>query len=213
MSRNLTRLDIRINVFDKEGQRAQVLPGLTPPELVQAILDEFRELEYLGGPPSDYQIYRMNDHNPLNEDLPLEQQIGHADHLVLVEKEQPLPARTDRPAHALYLRDQVTGEVYKLHWLPAIIGRPDPGQPHEDWLAVDLRSHEGGLRVSRRHAMISTDGQHYYIETLSKNPTFLEGGEDAQAIPMDESVRLESGDLIRLSRSKITLKFIVLNQE
>ena len=46
MSGGQTRLNVRIDVFEKADQRALPLRELTPPQLVEAILQEFRELEY-----------------------------------------------------------------------------------------------------------------------------------------------------------------------
>ncbi len=53
-----TRLDLRIDVFEKANQRALAMPNLTPPELIEAILLEFRELEYLSNKPADYLLIK-----------------------------------------------------------------------------------------------------------------------------------------------------------
>lgn len=203
-----TRLELIIDVFEKPQQRAQPLPELTPPQLVEAILREFRELEYLSHVPANYRLEKLAG-TLLQADIPLREQVTEADnHLVLVEEEQPLPADTERPSLPIYLREQTSGTVYKLQWQPAIIGRPDASQPHNDRLAVNLETYKTGLRVSRRHAEITERDGCFYIATLSNNPTMLQRDEE-RAILTNTPYPLQNGDIIFLERSAIALKFIV----
>jgi hypothetical protein len=209
MSGGQARLDVRIDVFDKSDQRALPLRELTPPQLVEAILQEFRELEYLSDAPGDYQLLRADDRAPLNEDDELGLQLGDGSRLVMVEKERELPAGTERPSRDIYLREQIMGKVYRLDWLPAIIGRPDKNQPNNDQVAVNLESYSTGLRVSRRHAQITEKEGEYFIQGMSRNPTFIRDNV-GNTIPVTSERRpLENGDIIHLERSNITLKFIM----
>jgi hypothetical protein len=203
------RLDLRIDVFEKTNQRALALPNLTPPELVEAILQEFRELEYLSSNPADYLLLNAKDKTPLDPESQLQQQSLDGGQLILFEKELPLPAGTKRPSHHLYLREQASGKVYKLHWQPAIIGRPDKNQPYNEWIAVSLESHPAGLRISRRQAMITEEGGQYFIESMSRNPTSIKNSE-GKTIPVAANKQpLHPGDIIYLDRSNIAFKFIV----
>jgi hypothetical protein len=209
MSTNQKRLDLRIDVFEKPAQWAKPLPNLKPPELVDAILQEFQELEYLGDSSAEYRLVAAdNEEAALQEDVQLAQQVANESRLKLLEVERPLPPGTQRPSQAIYLRDVANGKVYKLHWLPAIIGRPDKNQPHDDRIAVDLESYQTGLRVSRRHAQITEQNGRFFIEGLSRNPTTVKNDEGAEAVG-DRKRPLQHGDLIQLERSNITLKFIV----
>ena len=209
MSTNQKRLDLRIDVFEKPAQWAKPLPTLKPPELVDAILQEFQELEYLGDTSADYYLVSAdNEAALLQEDEPLVPQVANESRLKLLEVERPLPPGTKRPSQAIYLRDVANGQVYKLHWLPAIIGRPDKNQPHDDRIAVDLESYQTGLRVSRRHAQITEQNGRYFIESLSRNPTTVKNDEGTEDVG-DKKRPLQHGDLIQLERSNITLKFIV----
>jgi hypothetical protein len=204
-----TRLDLRIDVFEKTNQRALALPNLTPPDLVEAILQEFRELEYLGNTPTDYLLLNAKDKTPLDNESQLQQQSLNGGQLILFEKELPPPAGTKRPSHHLYLREQSSGKVYKLHWQPAIIGRPDKNQPYNEWIVVSLESHPAGLRVSRRQAMITEEGGQYFIESMSRNPTSIKNNE-GKTIPVATNKQpLHHGDIIYLDRSNIAFKFIV----
>jgi len=209
MSTNQKRLDLYIDVFEKPAQLAKSLPNLKPPELVDAILQEFQELEYLSDTSTDYYLVAAdNEAASLQEDVQLVQQVANESRLKLLEVERPLPPGTKRPGQAIYLRDVANGKVYKLYWLPAIIGRPDKNQPYDDWIAVDLESYQTGLRVSRRHAQITEQNGRYFIESLSRNPTTVRNEEGAEEVG-DKKRPLQHGDLIQLERSNITLKFIV----
>ena len=213
MSTNQKRLDLRIDVFDKPAQWAKSLPNLKPPELVDAILQEFQELEYLSNTSADYYLVPAdNEEASLQEDVQLAQQVANESRLRLLEVERPLPEGTKRPSQAIYLRDVANGKVYKLHWLPAIIGRPDKNQPHDDRIAVDLESYKTGLRVSRRHAQITEQNGRFFIESLSRNPTTVKNEEGSVEEVGDKKRPLQHGDFIQLERSNIVLKFIVRQQ-
>ncbi len=213
MAANQNRLEVRIDIFEKTNQRALALLNLTPPQLIEGILQEFRELEYLGDSPADYQLRKAQDRAPLAEDKPLSEQLQAGERLILVENGVPLPAGTQLPTQPVYLREQSSGKVYKLNWLPALIGRPDQSQPHNDWIAVNLDSYKTGLRVSRRQAKISEENGQYFIESLSSNPTALKNS-NGGATPVGSSKQpLQHGDIIYFERSNIALKFIVRSQK
>lgn len=213
MSTGQSRLELMIDVFEETGQRAMPLPTLMSSELVEAILQEFRELEYLGDSPAHYRLLKAADETPLNDEEPLRNQLAPGSRLILVENEEPLPEKTARPSAPIYLRDQVSLKVFKLHWQPAIIGRPDKNQLHNDRVAVDLETYKTGLRVSRRHAQITEENGRYFIQSLSKNPTAIKRGDDEPIAVTEEKRPLQNGDLIHLVRSNITLKFIIRQGE
>ena len=128
--------------------------------------------------------------------------------LILEEQERPIPENTQRLGKCVYLREQVTGKVYKLHWQPAIVGRRTESQPRVDWVAVDLQPYPTGLRASRRHLMITEDHRQLQIENLAKNPATIFRNGDTR-IPIEaEKVLLLPDDIISLERSQIVLKVI-----
>ncbi len=215
MGANQPRLELFIDIFEQKNQRALALAELEPPGLVEAILQEFRELEYLGDTPASYQLLRANDQTVLDDKRPLNKQhITDSTRLILQEREVPLPEGTQRPTRHIYMREQQTSKVYKLSWLPAIIGRPGQNQAHNDWVLVNLSSHRTGLRVSRRHAQISESHGNYFIESLSSNPTALEDNVGTWTLlEPDARYALHHGDFIHLERSKIVLKFIIRTEE
>lgn len=209
MSANQMRLDVRIDVFEKTDQWAKPLVTLKPAELVEGVLLEFRELEYLSDSSADYYLVQGEEAVRLQEEAPLSQQLANEARLQLKEVEKPLPKGGRRPSKAVYLRELETNQVYKLHWLPAIIGRPDKSQPYNELISVNLESYKMGLRVSRRHAQITEQNGRFFIESMSRNPTLLKG-EVGDAVPVTEEKRpLQNGDIIQLSRSNIAFKFIV----
>ncbi len=205
------RLQLFVDVFHEKNQRALVLPEIRPQAFIQAILQEFRQarMEFLGDDPDAYQLVRADDETPLNPEIPLGEQLQQDDHLILVERMAPLPPGAQRPSRALYLRELATNHVFRVQWVPAIIGRPDPSRPDDALLAVNLRHFETGLRVSRRHAQIFEQDETFYIKSLSQNPTSLVQGEDTKPIPVTSTpLPIHHGDLIILDRSNITLKVL-----
>ncbi len=206
------RLDLFIDIFEIKNEPAKVLPNLTPPELVEAILQEFRELEYLSDQPKDYKLIikeKKKGFLMLEDDKPLNQQSLSQRHLMLVESKKQLPDDTKRPTNHIYLREQSAGKVCKLHWQPAIIGRPDKNRKHNDRIAVNLETYETGLRVSRRQAQITENDGKYYIESMSRNPTSIKDTAGHTRPVTEEKQELQNGEVIHLERSNIFLKFII----
>lgn len=216
MSSSQQRIRLLVDVFATKNQKADALPSLVPAELVEAILQEFqgeKDLEYLSNTPELYYLLRASDRSPLDENTPLGQQVSDQEQLVLAEQEMPLPNGTQRPTQPIYMREQTaeqaTSQVYKLHWLPAIIGRRDKKHAQNEFVVVDLASHAAGLRVSRRHAQITEEKGKFYVEGLSQNPTIIEDT-DGNQTPLNSTRHLlHHKDLIHLERSQITLQFLV----
>jgi len=218
MSSDQARLEVYIDVLGKPEQCALVLPHLTPPALIAAILQEFgTELDYLGNAPPAYCLLKAD--GTALDDAPLGQQLGDGTRLRLVEQAPALPANVQPLDEPVYLRELVTGAVYRLHWQPALIGRrekePEAGRGAEKqlpqaWLAVDLAGYKTGQGVSRRQAQItSVDGQ-YFVQSISqRNPTYIKTAGDDPILVTAEKHPLQSGDLLWLKMSDITLKFLV----
>ncbi len=203
------RIELKINVLNLPEQRAHALVDLTPAELVAAILQEFREIEILDTEPAGYRLVRQADQRPLEDGTPLEAQVQEGDHLQLVETPTPIPKGALKSDAELYLRDLTTNRVFKLGWLPAVIGRDDPHLPQNQLVAVNLASFRTGLRVSRRHARVVQQDGEYFIEPLSGNPTAIRVGDNKQERLTPGRTPLGHGDTIVLERSEIALKFIV----
>ncbi len=210
MSTNQTRLDLQIDVFKETKQQAKVLPNLTPPELIEAILQEFQaDMPYLSNQPADYHLKKATDQTQLNDHKMLEQQLRAGDHLILVEKLPPIPSGAQRLTSHACLREESKGNVYNLYWQPAIIGRLDKKQSHNDWVAVNLESYETGLSVSRRHAKITEEKGQYYIEGMSLNPISIKDiNGKLRAVTQAKQI-LNDGEVIHLERSNIDLKFMM----
>jgi hypothetical protein len=205
------RVELKIDVFDQKGQVARVLRSLTIRELIEEILLEFKEFEFLDShAPWNYDLVTREENTPLDPAQTVaEHHLSRGTELALVEK-LSLPQEGARPmpgnAYLLYIRKSETdsNRVFKLNWQPAIIGRPDTLQPQNNLLAVNLEPFPTGLRVSRRHAKIYAEDGRYYLESLSSNATLV--NDDPQ--PLAGARELREGDTIYLERSGITLKFI-----
>ncbi|MBI1294620.1 FHA domain-containing protein [bacterium] len=210
MATKQPRLEIHIDVLEKSGQQAHPLASLTPTALIQAILDEFRgEINYLGDVPDAYELHRADSGTVLVPGAPLGQQIENGAGLRLVEREMTLPPSTQRPAQRIYLREQNRGKVYKLNWLPALIGRPHKSMDDNDLLAVNLESYVRGGHVSRRHAQIRAEDGRFVLEVLADNPVHVV--RDFASVPVgDQPYPLQHADIITLERSGIDLQLIIL---
>src|SRR5438093_12529899 len=114
-------VELRIDVFDRVNQKAQVLSELKPPELVSAILEEFGdELDYLGADPNAYWLRKARGDERLDDQQPLAGQVREGEHLVLEEADRSLPGLTRRPSRPIYLQEPATQRAFKILWLPAI---------------------------------------------------------------------------------------------
>jgi len=205
------RLELFINLPGQGRQRALALASITPAELVDAVLQEFRgELEYLSDSVADYRLVRAADHAPLDDGAPLAAQVRDGDDLALEERPREVPQGARPSSKPVYLREQATGMVFRLAWLPAIIGRPDDNLPDNEMLAVNLAPLVSGARVSRRHAQIVEDGGQLFVESLARqNPTIVRAAAGNETRVEDGRVPLSDGDVIYLERSKLALKVIV----
>ena len=208
------RLDVYVDVFHEKNQWARVLPDITPVEFIEAILQEFRQarMEFLGDDPSGYFLARAKNLTSLDPDLPLAKQVEPEERLVLMEQSASIPSGAEPLPldKALYLRELSTNRVFRIQWLPAIIGRPDPTRPDNELLAVNLRDFETGLRVSRRHAQILNIHDRFFIKSLSQNPTRLLREHHPQHLLItNQPTELRNGDIILLERSQIMLKVII----
>jgi hypothetical protein len=213
MSANQARLELLIDIFDHVAQRAVALAALLPVELVEAVIEEFHEIEFLGTNPAHYQLLKAATRAPLDEQVPLGEQLTTGELLALVEREEPLPPGTKRPSRPIYLREQSSGAVYKLHWQPAIIGRPDATKQDDQQLAVNLTHHAAGQRVSRRHARIIEASGQFYVEQLAQNPTIVRDSQNLTTRVERDQRLIQNGDTIVLEHSQIALKFIVRDKE
>lgn len=224
------RIEVMVDVLDHPNQRALPLANLTAGEFIAAILQEFRDIEYVGIDPSDYRLLR-SDNGEVNPDHELGAELAApvaatavraADaagdsnpeaalpHLRLVECVRKTPPNAQPAAARLYLREEATGRVYRLAWLPAIIGRSDPAVLADALVAANLEPLPTGLRVSRRHIRIVEAGTHLYAECLSNNPASVRraGG---VTIPLGRTRQeIVSGDVLYLDRAEIALKFIAI---
>ena len=212
MSPTQHRLEIFIDIFDEKNQRAWPLPEIRPTEFIASILQEFRgpAMSYLGDDPVDYLLVRSDGGASLNADTPLGDQLNGGEHLILREHLPQIPPGSRTTSRRLYLRELSNNRIFRIFWVPAIIGRPDPSMLDNELLAVNLRNMETGSRVSRRHARIIEENNVFFIQSLSPNPTTVRHKNEDTPIPVDsELIPLTHGDLISLERSHIKLQVII----
>lgn len=204
------RLNLQIDVLDLQNQRAQPIPHLKPPQLIAAILQEFEEVAYLGKDVDAYVLTRSDSTESLDDSLPLHRQVSQNERLILLERERPLPSSTVPPADLLYLREPKSGEVYRLHWLPALIGRSSGAATEQIPVAVNLAQFNTSQKVSRKHAQIVQENGHYAIQSLSdQNPTLIQTKQGDPIQLTSEPHPIHHQDRIVLERSELTLEFLI----
>ena len=206
------RISLNIKIFELGSQRAEALPSLKPPELIAEVLQEFQgELPFLGTRPESYAL-RLTDGTRLDDQLPLsEQSLGNSPNLILDEREVNLPTGAAPLSKAAYLREPNSGQVYRLWWQPALIGRHHPGTSDDLLLAVNLDSLQEGRKASRRQALLTERKGQFYITNLSpKNPFIVMTEKDGQ--PKKYSIEegeypLRDKDQLSLGGDSIRLVF------
>ena len=204
------RIDLFIDVFDHANQHASARRELMPAELIGAILQEFGELDYLTDEPDQYELVITGTDAPLAPDIAIGAQLRDGSRLRLLERAFEAPRGAAEPSSYAYLSELGTGKVFRLYWLPAIIGRHDAKQAQNELVAVDLSSFPTGLRVSRRHLIIAEDGDRFVVKCLSGNPATVVRGDESHNLAMETPFALETGDILLLDRSEIRLRFVVL---
>ncbi len=212
MSTPLSRLELTLDIVGLPAQRAFVLPDLMPVDLIGHVLAEFGELEHLGSAVADYELVSSKG-DALDVSRPLGSQLTAGAHLRLRERLVMPPAGATQPHHALYLRDRATSQVFRLPWVPALIGRADAKLPDNDLLAVDLGAHDAGQRVSRRQARLIESRGAYLLERLSPNPIAINDAAGCTTAVEDTPVPIQHGDTLVCIRSQIALTFIVRDKE
>jgi len=205
-------LEVNIDVFEQKNQRAQVVPELSPAELVNAILEEFGDdLDYLGSDAAQYQLRKADAPGGLDNSLSVGEQLSPGDRLVLEELEPTVPNGTEPASVPIYLQDVAGHRSFRIGFLPAYVGRQDTNLAGNDLVAVDLSTASGGSNVSRRHLKLWEESGEFWVQAASNNPAAVvrtDRTEVAVAQP-PQKTPLRSLDVIRLDRSGLTLKFIV----
>lgn len=209
MAAATNRLEIQVDVLENADQRALPLAQLKPPELVQAILQEFRDIEHLGVEGAAYTLVNMTDGTELDPDVEIGAQLADGAHLRLVERDATIPAGVQPPPDDLYLREHGGGWVYKINWLPAVVGRADSTLPDSRLVAADLSNLPTGLRISRRHLLLTWEGGRYFVECASGNPAEIRRPDGSSVALGSVRQSIAAGDVLYLNRSDVSLKFIV----
>lgn len=204
------RIECFIDILHHTQERALIRPDIMPPELVQAVIEEFAgEMHLLGRNASAYTIWLLDEEKELDPGRQVGAQVRPGARLALRERERPRPPGAQPLVRPFYLREINQGYLYKVPWLPAIIGRPDPGLAENELVLVDLHDLPNGARVSRRHVrLLERDGE-IFAERCARNPVTLlraGGGEENLA---DHLLPLRPGDKIRLDRSQILLEVLL----
>lgn len=195
-------IDVRMDIFEYEGQRARVQKSLTIAGLKDEILREFDDIP--ADMVEDYAIYMKGMEDPLDETKTLiELDIQPQDELVFDHLRSFIRQMLPK-GQVAYLMEETSGKIFEIQWQPAIIGRPSTDIDHNIVLAVNLKSLPDGNYISRRHAEVLVENKQYYLRPLAEyNPVFLNG----KKLSHDKKYEIKNGDKLTLGPRKITLFF------
>jgi len=206
------RMTVFIDIFQERQQEARVLRELRPEALVSAIVKEFRGLELLGTDPARYQLVRLDDGTPLDEDRPMDQQSGRIDRLQLVDRPAAPPPSALRILRPVYLRELERGRVYRLDWQPAMIGRRQQARDDQTPLAVNLADHPARDFISKQHVQLIEQGERLMAESLTSKPTGVTtaGGKWVK-LAQGKPYPIAHGDVIHLVNSRVDLLVLIVD--
>ncbi len=198
-------IEISIDVFDQQDQRAKVKKNLTVDVFIDEILREFDDLDRKN--PLAYGLFLKGNPKPLDRSKSLNELDIHAQDELVFRYARSSPRIPLNPRHKVFLAEENTHKVFEIQWVPAVIGRADLGDPAlNELLAVNLDPFKEGRRISRRHAQITNEDGQYYVESLAtNNPTYL----NDESTPITEKRRLQPNARIRLGKDLFVLTFIL----
>lgn len=195
-------IDVKFDIFEYVGQRAQVRKSLTISGLKEEILREFDDIP--SDMTEDYAIYLKGMQKPLEgaktlSDLDIQPQDELIFDHVRSSIRQMLPAD-----QVVYFVEETTGRIFEIQWQPAIIGRPSMDIDHNIVLAVNLESLPDGNYISRQHAeYIRENGRHFIKSLAEYNPVFLNG----RKLSFGHQYEITQNDKLTLGPRKISLLF------
>ena len=171
MSSSQARLDLLVDVFELQGQQARVLTSIKPPELVEAVLEEFRELEVLSDDPSAYYLVKANDRTRLDDTVEIgRQQLRKDDRLILEERTQPIPENTQKLAQHVYLREQNSGKATGFTGSRPSSAGTEKVHPRRVGGRRSAALFHRNCAATQRHFVITEANGQFYVENLAKNP-------------------------------------------
>jgi pSer/pThr/pTyr-binding forkhead associated (FHA) protein len=196
-------LDVKIDVFERAGQRARLRKTLTVSALIEEVLREFDDIA--ADSPQKYAVYLKGMDRPLAANQTLTQlDIQPQDELVFDYIRQSIRQML-APRFYASLREETTNKAFDIQWYPAIIGRPTTEEDHNQMLAINVQLLPNGMTVSRKHAQITFSDGRFYIETLAENnPVYLNDKE----VPINARRELKNGDKLLIGRNKIAMTFM-----
>jgi len=189
-------LEVRLDIFEHLAEPARVRKNLKIAELIDEILKEFSDVP--SESPQRYELYLKGNKKPISRNSTLAQaDIQPQDELVLTYSHQDDPREMFAESKRVYLRDEEDGRIYTLEWSPALIGRPNKSAEQDILMAVNLQQHPHGMTVSRRHAQITLENGHFFLQALAENnPTVL----NKRVIPPGSRAELQDNDSFFLGK-------------
>jgi pSer/pThr/pTyr-binding forkhead associated (FHA) protein len=192
-------IDVKIDIFENIGQHARVRENITVATLIKEILKEFDDLS---GQPDNFALFLVGSGQPLEASYTLKQLDIKPWETLLFDYKQRSGRRELLPAERFCVREEKSGNLFRIDWQPAIIGRPSKEPDHNMKLAVNLTGLPMGETVSRAHAKMTVRDSVVYIERTAENNSLSLNGVE---LALHQTRALHWGDRIEVGSSKITL--------
>jgi len=195
-------VEIGITILESAPHRARVKVSMTITRLIDEILKEFDDMDR--SDPGRYALFLGGGDKPLPHQATLAKlDICNQDELAF--RYLQVSRRRNLPVDKILSLQDDQGQTYDINWQPAVIGRPTIDPDHNQMLAVNLQSHPNGNHISRQHAQITFNKDHFYIEPLNENnPVTLNN----ELSPIQTPRELAVGDRIVLGKGRVVLKVL-----
>ena len=203
---------ISSDLFDETDQEASLRKNLTVRSLIAETLKEFNL------PEGQYAVRLKGQNKPLEPERTMEQigiltggqLIFSRERRMARQMPEQMDVRTPGGAQGrrpitgtkLAALHADTGQIFEIHWSPALIGRPEANSPAAS-LAVNLAEMPEARSVSRPHGSITERDGVYLIESLAQHNLVRLNGEEIQ---MGERRSLKTGDELLFGKILLTFR-------
>jgi hypothetical protein len=203
---------ISSDLFDETDQEASLRKNLSVRSLIAETLKEFNL------PEGQYAVRLKGANKPLEPEKTMEQIGILTGGQLIFTRERRMMRQVDAPIDprtpgGVQGRRSITGtkmaslhadtgQVFELHWSPALVGRPEANTP-AGALAVNLADMPEARTVSRPHGSITERDGVYLVESLAQHNLVRLNGEEIQ---MGERRSLRNGDELMFGKILLTFK-------
>jgi len=195
-------IELELTIFDQPRQRVKVIQSLSVRVLIEEILKEFDDLDYLT--VDSYALFLKGQESWLDPCKTITQ-LDLKPHDELEMGYSRLNRNIKKAEDRVILFSPSGGRIYEIRQFPALIGRSGNDQMMNTQLAVDLKLLPDSGHISRHHFQLFVQNKKFYIQTIpGSNPVFL----NAVLAPVAGTQEVKHGDYIYLSQQHLPVLFL-----